>query len=925
MDAHPSQHDFALEPEAYAAETDPPVAVFDPSDPSTAKHHPMWADEIELELGMKQEGAKLFAQRVSKAREKGHMARLEPVRHLLLDWLPRVSEHIKMWREAYSRQRGPKPVALPLIQGVDTDLLATIALRTVLDRLTARRTHITPLCIEIGKYTEHELRMRAWERHDRLDEKARRKLAKDLAKEGLEVPEELLKKGSWRSLQDKLTREFSSASHRRIVNAIMFNTVREQDNYATLAWSAWAPEQHYRVGVCLLDCLVRATEWFTLENDPEFVWKPGGHKKPALVLMPRPELLDWLGSALDRHQVSHPVYKPTLMPPKRWTDTRTGGYWTPHARTPRLIRFKASQVEQREGAAEEYEALDMPMVYEALAFVQETGWTVNKEVHSVALQCYDRGIPVNGMVNTAEISDVLQPEDIETNEFTRKVWRKAQAAVYRARHEQATKMWALEDTLVLAERFRETTCFYFPHMLDFRGRMYAIPTSMQPQGNDLARGLLQFDTGLPVTEENGGAGWIAVQLASMWGNDKWDFDKRIAWVEQHRDIWLKIAEDPIGYRELDPEASYGPKLGWSGCDKPFQALAAILDWVGFLKQGFGYVSRLPIQVDGTCNGIQHLAAMTRDAEAGYYVNLIPGDEPQDIYRYVARKLQDRLEADLHGGANREFARWWLETFKSAVPRSATKRQVMVLPYGGTLEAFRKYVQEWLKEHGPEKHGQPTYTQERSQRISYLASLLWKVVGENVKGAVQVMEWLQKCASAATEDNQPIYWKTTSGFVVRHFYGVVKQKQLDTLLDGQTLRLVFNVTTDQLSVQDQLRGIAPNFVHSLDAAALVLCAVKCKAAGISHFTAVHDAYGTHAANMHAMGRLLREAFVEVHREDNLGMFRNACANTIAGSLMAKDPELDFLTAFSMAEDRLPPMLSLGTLDIGGVLESTYFFA
>lgn len=902
----------------------PATPAFDPADPSTAQHHPMWPDQIDLEKGMRDEGAEAYVATVDKARRKGHMARLEPVRHLLLDWVPKVSEFICAWRRAYSQGRGPKPTALPLIQGVDPDLLATITLRTVLNRITARATNITPLCIEIGRFVEHELRMRAWERHDRLDEKARRKLAKELAAEGLEVPEDLLRKGSWRSLQDKLTREFSSATHRRIVNAIMFNTVAAEGGMEGVDWTAWSVEQHFRVGSTLLEALCCGTNWFTLENDPNYVWKPGSKKGPALALLPRPEMLQWLSEALDREQISQPVFKPTLMPPKRWESTKGGGYWTPYARTPRLIRFKASQAEQREGAADEYEALDMPEVYSALAFVQETGWAVNTGVFHVAQVCYDRGIKVNGMVSTAEISDIIEPEDIAENADARKIWRKAQASVYRARHEQATKMWALEQTISLADEFASTTCFYFPHMLDFRGRMYPIPSGMQPQGNDLARGLLRFNEGLPVTEENGGAGWIAVQLASMWGNDKWDFDKRIAWVEKHNDLWQKIASDPIGYREDGPDGM-GEGHGWVNCDKPFQALAAILDWAGFLREGYGYCSFQPIQVDGTCNGIQHLAAMTRDEVAGKHVNLVPGTEPRDIYRFVAEALQAKLEAQ--GGERTDkgsIARWWIETFRGVVPRSATKRQVMVLPYGGTLEAFRKYVAVWLKEYGPERY-KVEYTQLRFARVSYLANLLWETVGENVKGAVQVMNWLKECAKATCVEDQPIHWVTPSGFVVRQFYGKVEPKRIDTKLNGENYRLNLAVTTDKLSVDEQIQGIAPNFVHSLDAAALTICANKCKAAGISHFTAVHDAYGTHAANMTAMGVLLREAFVEVHRVDNLENFRDACARTLAGVYLAQDASMGFPEAYAKALAKMPAPLGMGTLDLEGVMESPYFFA
>ena len=41
-----------------------------------------------------------------------------------------------------------------------------------------------------------------------------------------------------------------------------------------------------------------------------------------------------------------------------------------------------------------------------------------------------------------------------------------------------------------------------------------------------------------------------------------------------------------------------------------------------------YPSRLPVQIDGSCNGLQHYAALGRDAPGGAAVNLEPFDRPQ---------------------------------------------------------------------------------------------------------------------------------------------------------------------------------------------------------------------------------------------------------------------------------------------------------
>ena len=41
-----------------------------------------------------------------------------------------------------------------------------------------------------------------------------------------------------------------------------------------------------------------------------------------------------------------------------------------------------------------------------------------------------------------------------------------------------------------------------------------------------------------------------------------------------------------------------------------------------------YMSKLPIHQDGSCNGLQHYAALGRDESGGRAVNLLPVDKPQ---------------------------------------------------------------------------------------------------------------------------------------------------------------------------------------------------------------------------------------------------------------------------------------------------------
>jgi DNA-directed RNA polymerase len=145
-----------------------------------------------------------------------------------------------------------------------------------------------------------------------------------------------------------------------------------------------------------------------------------------------------------------------------------------------------------------------------------------------------------------------------------------------------------------------------------------------------------------------------------------------------------------------------------------------------------------------------------------------------------------------------------------------------------------------------------------------------------------------------------------------------------MVDGTRLQLTRLERGSKLSIKDQLKGVAPNFIHSLDAAALVLCLERCRTAGIEDISAIHDAYGTHAANMEPLSVFLREAFVEVHRVDVLGGFRAACRTMLAGHLMEVEKLLPE-EADRKADAALPPPLRHGGLNLEAVLRSDYFFA
>lgn len=868
--------------------------------------HPLWDQQVDLEYGMMRLGANKLRDRVIDAEAKGQMTRLGVVKGLLKDWLPGVADAVKQWVKDMDRSKGgPKPIALSYVRELDPYVAAMVALRAMLNKMSSGHTGLVSIASDIGQTIEYEQRVRAWEEG-----------CPDLFH-------------THRREMDKLG---STDVHRRRVNINRFNTYLKEGKFeGKVTWDSWTREVKFRVGWTLMDVVIRKTQWFDVQPDPNHVFKKGKAHKPKLVIVPKPGMLEWLAKSLDRAEETMPEFGPTIVPPKRWDGTREGGYWTPYVRPPRLIRFKAHQEHQKERAADEYEALSFPKVYTALNLLQETAWKINQRVLDVFNEGWtvrrwaalaglpeqeERELPARTAAHDeyrqidreCRARHQLTPKPSEELDKEMMRWRKRASVVYAFNHKLMSHTRSTSEISRIANTYSKYAEFYFPHMLDFRGRMYPIPSYLQPQGNDLARGLLTFAKGVKVTKANGGVRWLAIQLASMWGHDKKPYDWRVAWVQKNEVLFRLIAENPLDNKE------------WMAADEPWQALAACFEWVDYLNHGEGFVSHLPVMVDGTCNGIQHLSAITRDKIAGSYVNLVPSETPQDIYKFVARELQDTLES-----LPDEEAKWWLNVCSFDLPRSLTKRQVMVLPYGGTRDSFFGYTREWLNEKFPVTGEEPDEERElRTKRIAFLSNHMWATVNRCVSGAMEVMEWLKKAAKVAAVHDQPIYWKVPSGFVVRHFYGLDRDVKVECMLDGQRMGLVRKETTAQLSIKEQLQGIAPNFIHSLDASALVDCLCVCVEDDLAAFASVHDAYGTHAANMDYLAPTLREAFVRTHENDVLEMFRAACASVLIPALVVVEG-MDPLDAAQKAEGMLPEPLRMGDLELNDVLISDYFFA
>ena len=87
-----------------------------------------------------------------------------------------------------------------------------------------------------------------------------------------------------------------------------------------------------------------------------------------------------------------------------------------------------------------------------------------------------------------------------------------------------------------------------------------------------------------------------------------------------------------------------------------------------------FESNLPVHQDGTCNGLQHYAALGGDRTGAQQVNLAVTERPSDVYTYVANMVENHIDIDIARGDP------VAKHLKGKISRKVVKQTVRVLSF-----------------------------------------------------------------------------------------------------------------------------------------------------------------------------------------------------------------------------------------------------
>jgi DNA-directed RNA polymerase len=672
-------------------------------------------------------------------------------------------------------------------------------------------------------------------------------------------------------------------------------------------------EQKIRVGLKLIDFMMAAFPGFlesatiprgmaTLQNQGASAGRMRRRSKRTdslTILRVSEEAAEWIDKRNEILAAMTPIYGPMVVPPVDWAPGVPGGYRY-------SLKGRASLVKGSSQQRKEVAAHALPEIYDAVNRIQQTPWKINSRVLEVVRALARRG---GGRAGLPEVEPLEKPrrdprldEEDPPEELLRE-WKRAKHRWHRDENARQMEAATFMRALTLAETVEHYEAIWFPWSLDFRGRAYPIPVNLQPQGNDLARGLLTFAAEEPIGED--GIRWLALHGSTC--IDEWEgqkiarltLDERVALIERITPDILAAAEDPMGV------------TWWQEVEYPFKTLAFCFEWAEVQAHGADYCCSLPVSVDGSCNGLQHFAALLRDEEGARAVNVLPSERPQDVYTSITERVLDRLE---EAAGQDHWARVWLGS--GLVDRKLCKRPTMTFGYGSGRYGFTEQIREHLGSALDDDRFLHEGRWQGTPACSYLAQHILDALSEVVKGAYDAREWLQSVARLIASRGRYVrWWAPLTGFPVYQdgfHYWKQKDKQVDTFIGGVRYQPQVRIETSEPNTLRQANGVAPNYVHSIDAAAMMLTVNTAAEEGVLHFAMVHDSFGTIPARMSVLSAATRQAFYRIYTTTD--PLQDLYFQLIDQALMA---------GVDINDIEEPP--EPGSLDLAGVLASAYFFS
>ena len=234
---------------------------------------------------------------------------------------------------------------------------------------------------------------------------------------------------------------------------------------------------------------------------------------------------------------------PMIVPPMPWYMPTQGGYFLSRSN---LLRLKSDLVEQRL-LVESSHPSNMYPIFDSLNTLSACPWKINTQILDILIDIFvkdgnkeldvpehveTKGPKISKMLNNA----VYNKKDYK--EFLRK--RESEQKICSEMH----SLWCSElYRLSIANMYRNKV-IWFPHSLDFRGRVYPIPPHFNHLGSDIARSIILLAEGRKLGPN--GLDMLKIHLINLTGTmKKFSITERLEYANSILDDIIDSAENPF--------------------------------------------------------------------------------------------------------------------------------------------------------------------------------------------------------------------------------------------------------------------------------------------------------------------------------------------------------------------------------------------
>lgn len=441
-----------------------------------------------------------------------------------------------------------------------------------------------------------------------------------------------------------------------------------------------------------------------------------------------------------------------------------------------------------------------------------------------------------------------------------------------------------KNVLSIAEVYSNVEKLYFPISLDFRGRIYCNTDYFGYQSDDLSKGLISFaNPGYLTKLDHDAIKYFKGYGANMFGNslNKKSLNYRCKWVDDNSDYILNFE-----YNDIISKAEN--KVCFLSFCFEYKRFISFLN----SKEEMILKTYLPIRLDASCNGYQHLSLLTKEVKLFNLLNLGEStfdDDPCDFYSHISDLLEKYMDNQIkelkidnskEGIANNKQVESFKRLRQINFSRSILKKIIMKQSYNASIvtlvedvtldndiQCYDRSTGELIEiKKGNKRRCYYIYKDKdvkltRGDISKYVMAI--KTIAEREAPKItKLSKYLDNIAEICTLLGIEVPWTLPSGLKIFQSYLKTEQKSISAFSFSKSRYKFIKFIDTEYKLKKQKSALRPNLIHSLDASVI---AILYKNFNKSNIYTVHDCFAVTADNVPNLINRLKNIYMKLYSE------------------------------------------------------------